>query len=131
MNLPSIFSLIAAALIGLLPILLLAGRRIQQARRRTRLDEGPLESDQDLAEADAGESPAVVMQRMLRGRRPPSVPSAHVPGASDSVTEPVGLQRAVPSVGVSLASRLGRLGEMQRAIVYREVLGPPVALRED
>lgn len=148
MTISALFSLIAAVLFGLLPVLLLAGRRIQRARRRGResaaQDQGPLASDADLAPPGPSQTDRSILEKIVRGRRE-SVEREEMRRAGRTAATGTGLAPAgaglagtPPATATTrqsgpeaVARRLERLSPLQRAIVYREILGPPAALKQD
>ncbi|TVQ20318.1 MAG: hypothetical protein EA382_15135 [Spirochaetaceae bacterium] len=164
MDFGQLFSLIFASLLGLLPILLLIGRRARMreeeaaAQDQAEATKGGVSPegarDQSGGQAarvpaargqparptpryDAGESS--ILSRIVRPDR--------APGGSDrereatreplsagrpkrAVERPSPARGATPARGQIAARRVARLTPLQQAIVYREVLGPPVALRD-
>ncbi len=151
MSLPAILSLIFATLLGLLPIFLLVGRRAIASRMSRRRDNGQNESPPDTPEMDqptprlavsgtgdpAGESE--ILDRLIRERRAAAQPRREAgrtrlgSGQFDSLriegAAAASASEATARSGSRIEARLGRLNVLQRAIVYREILGPPVGLR--
>lgn len=175
MSLSALFSLITAALITLLPVLLLMGRRRMRRRdRRAIVREGdqpapPGGSDRDLAvparagaasaeQAGSGVEPAgergildrLTVRERSGGRRPQEAadrraafqanaagggaqrnagPGHSSPGSAPGAGPAREDSRAAGAGAERLEQRLAHLSPLQRAIVYGEVLGKPVALR--
>ena len=164
MDFGQLFSLIFASLLGLLPILLLIGRRARmrgeeaaaqdQAIGATKGGSSP-EGARDQSDGppsggppaqrtpryDTGESS--ILSRIVRpdraedggGREREARRKQPSPAFSNRVVRrpdpgPAPAIRSIPSRGQIAARRVGRLTPLQQAIVYREILGPPVALRD-
>ena len=145
MNLPAIFSLIFAALLSLMPVLLLMGRRAAQSRLRDAGEEPkgrgetkPLHGSNRPAAAGEPERPRVAREIYTRGQgratperdlrdaaRIAGMPMGRVGVAGRKSKQPVRAPRSTP-----ISARLSRLGPLQQAVVYSEILGRPVALRE-
>lgn len=121
MSLPALFSLIAASLLTLLPLFLLLARN--RARRRDARTVADGERPASAPDSAAGAS-AEIHGRRAR-EKPREWPKARSERAGPTV-KPV----AMAASGVSLEARLSRLRPLQRAVVYREILGPPAGLRD-
>jgi len=171
MSLPALFSLIFAALLGLLPIFLLVGRRAIASRLSRRRESGQdgspspsepptsgdLRAPQGRAGADAtaedqppprlaisgtgdpaGES--AILDRLIRERRAAAEPNRGAAGTRRGIGRPYsspiaeiprdsGRMDRTETKGARIEARLARLSVLQRGVVYREILGPPVGLR--
>lgn len=121
MSLPALFSLIAASLLTLLPLFLLLARN--RARRRDARTVADAERPASEPDSAAG-APAGIQGRRAR-EKPREWPKAHSERARSTV-KPV----ATAAPGATLEARLSRLSPLQRAVAYREILGPPAGLRD-
>jgi hypothetical protein len=157
-SLAALFSLISAAILGLLPVLLLFGRRRMQRSNRPTGEanrptgEATQPSDAALRatgreDAQSGERP--ILDRLARDRRSESNQrelreAAIIAGVWPATASPASASSATASPAAahderksappphrrrSLEQRLARLTPLQRAIAYSEILGPPAALR--
>lgn len=149
MDLPALFSLISAAIIGLLPVLLLFGRRRMQ-RRTQSSERSPASAAEAPApmtreNADSGERP--ILGRLARDERneEQSGESARERELREAaIIAGAGTARSVTATAIgstapgrkasageqAIEDRLAHLTPMQRAIAYSEILGRPAALRE-
>jgi len=142
MSLPALFSLIFATLLGLLPIFLLVGRRVIASRLSRRREAGQSESPSESGARGPGDrasedrSAAVAPKRGVGPMRSASRQSdpSRIPGTANTSARGTSPRHGTgPSrtqdTRSRIEARLGRLTALQRAVVYREILGPPVALR--
>ncbi len=156
MNLPAIFSLIFAALISLLPVLLLMGRRaIQNRPPRAGGEDGadtkaPPGANSHGAEAQpiigrlsersegktADRQPRPAREIYTRGQRPQTLEqelrdASRIAGLRRQhlgriASSPAATRRPRAEI---LEARLSGLTPLQRAVVYSELLGSPAGLR--
>jgi hypothetical protein len=154
-SIPALFSLIAAALLTLLPLFLMLARN----RMRRRDTETVAAAERGAAERGSGTGAPAAIQGGAYARVGPtwepgeprpildrvtlerdqraSEPRPGSPGATVKRTAvaarfpgPGGEQRRTRQAGEALEARLSGLSPLQRAVVYREILGPPVGLRD-
>ena len=154
MDFGQLFSLIFASLLGLLPILLLIGRRARMrgeeaaaqdatagattgsASPPAARDQGGRQPSRRTAQYDPDE--ASILSRIVRPDRTPNGPgnqraTTRAPlsrASADRVKPPLRTAGSIPARGGITARRIARLTPLQQAIVYRELLGPPLALRD-